>query len=216
MRKNKPHAAFCRLPKLPFWAFAQKKWCFTSFLIVKNISAETRQIGIMNLARRWQSRKDKLQQMKTIVLGVGNPIMSDDGAGPYAAKLLASMVLPPEVDIDNIAVIGLNLLDFLEDYQRAFIVDCLVNSSYPADTVMRFTAGELKKKKKELYSHHNLNLINTLSFGRQNGLAMPEDIIVYAVCADNVTTFGEGLSHEVQQGAEKAARLILEEISAGT
>ena len=151
--------------------------------------------------------------MKTMVLGIGNSIRCDDGVGPYTASLLKAMSLPIDAHIDTASTIGLNLLDLLEDCERAFVIDSMTDSKHKNGTVLRFTAAELDSINKDEYSHHNLGLTQTLSFGRQNGLKMPRDIVIYAICAENVNNFGEGLSLEVEKGARQAARQILEEIS---
>jgi len=152
--------------------------------------------------------------MKTKILGVGNEMMGDDRAGLYAAHLLSNHNLPPNTVVECTSSIGLNLLDLLEDCQRAFIIDSMVDSSLSPGTVMRFTASELDNRQKNQYLHHNLGLADTLAFGAQNGLEMPPEIIIYAICAQDISTFGEELSPLVEKGAKKAVLLILQEITA--
>ncbi|MCL2475316.1 MAG: hydrogenase maturation protease [Chloroflexi bacterium] len=150
--------------------------------------------------------------MKVLVLGVGNLIMSDDGVGIRTVQLLQEKCLPSFVDCQTAALTGINLLDLLEGYDKAYIADSIVCSNQPDGTVLRFSAKELDDLKQNQYSHHNLGLLNTLAFGRQNGLDMPQDITVYAVCAQNVTTFGEELSPKVLKGAIKASEMLNAEL----
>ena len=150
--------------------------------------------------------------MKVLVLGVGNLIMSDDGVGIRTVQFLQENTLPSFVKCDTTALAGLNLLDLLEGFDKAYIVDSITVSNKADGTVMRFSACELDNLRQDQYNHHNLGLSDTLAFGRQNGLYMPSDITVYAVCASNVFTFGEKLSQDVLKGAIKAAKQLTAEL----
>jgi len=150
--------------------------------------------------------------MKVLVLGVGNLIMSDDGVGIHTVRLLQENTMPPFVKCDTTALAGLNLLELLEGCNKAYIVDSITNSNQADGTVLRFSAHELDKIRQGQYNHHNLGLLDTLSFGRQNGLDMPSDITVYAICASNVSTFGEELSADVLKGAIEAAKQLTIEL----
>ena len=56
--------------------------------------------------------------MKTLVLGLGNPVHSDDGVGNQVTQILASEINSPEVTVVETSSSGLDLLGLVEGYQR--------------------------------------------------------------------------------------------------
>ena len=73
--------------------------------------------------------------MKTLILGMGNPILSDDGVGLLAAEKLRDRI--PETDVASSAMIGLSLFDLIIGYDTLFIIDAM--------TTREGKMGELKK-----------------------------------------------------------------------
>ena len=63
--------------------------------------------------------------MKTIVLGVGNPILSDDGVGIHVANQLKQKINDPNIAIDEALTGGMNLLDLILGYDKAIIIDAV-------------------------------------------------------------------------------------------
>jgi hydrogenase maturation protease len=63
--------------------------------------------------------------MKTIVLGVGNSILSDDGVGIHVANQLKQKINSPNITIDEALTGGMNLLDLLLGYDKAIIIDAV-------------------------------------------------------------------------------------------
>jgi len=79
----------------------------------------------------------------TVVVGVGNSILSDDGIGVHAARLLESDPrLPPSVTILDGGTIGLELLPYVSDASRVLFLDA-VNSDSAPGTLARMTGKEL-------------------------------------------------------------------------
>ena len=80
---------------------------------------------------------------KTVVLGVGNTIFSDDGVGVHAARLLENDPrTPPGVKVLDGGTLGLELLSYVSDATRVLFLDA-VNTGEAAGTLSRMTANEL-------------------------------------------------------------------------
>lgn len=65
---------------------------------------------------------------RTLVMGIGNLLLGDDGVGVHAIKALAQRKLPDEVKLLDVGTAFLDALPFLEDVQRIIIID-----AYQAD-----------------------------------------------------------------------------------
>ncbi|MDY6959769.1 MAG: hydrogenase maturation protease, partial [Halobacteriota archaeon] len=72
--------------------------------------------------------------MRTLVFGIGNPILSDDGVGIYVAreikKRLSSDISQfKDVDVEEGSVGGLKLLDTILGYERVILIDAIMTES---------------------------------------------------------------------------------------
>lgn len=131
----------------------------------------------------------------TVVVGVGNTILSDDGVGVHAARLLlCDSRVPAGVTILDGGTLGLKLLPYVSDASRVLFLDA-VNSGAAPGTPIRMTARELLDTSSGL-SVHQLGVADliaalTLVSTRQ------QDIVVLGVQPAN-TDWGTSLSSDVE------------------
>jgi len=149
--------------------------------------------------------------MKTIVVGLGNPILSDDGAGPRVAEELKSLMGEDDIAIEEANVGGLGLMSLLAGYQRAIIVDAV--------QTVDGTPGDIYQLKLEAFERsrrtgpvHDLDLLSALQIGRIAGITLPDIIEVFAIEAADVCTFGEECSQRVNEAIPVCAELIRKKI----
>jgi hydrogenase maturation protease len=134
--------------------------------------------------------------MKTIIIGLGNPIVSDDGVGIKAARMLSKLINDDCVTIKEIYVGGLQLMEAMVGYDRALIIDAIVSAS-PIGSFYELALTDIKQSRNS-YSSHDTNLMLALEMGRMAGLTLPQEIKFWAIEAKDVTTFSENLSVELQ------------------
>jgi hydrogenase maturation protease len=168
------------------------------------------------------------------VLGLGNPILTDDGVGIHVARAVMSRLnahsdLAGDVGFAEASVGGLRLLELLVGYERVILVDAIQTSSgWPGD-IYRLSLGESLRAASaseggpfswldrnsvstmHAGSTHDLSLQGALAWGRKNGMALPadDDILIVAVAAQDVLTFGEACTPAVAAAIPRAVDLIL-------
>lgn len=132
--------------------------------------------------------------MKTLILGMGNPILSDDAVGLALAELLRNKIRG--ADVAASAMIGLSLFDLIMGYDTVFIIDAM--------TTKEGKMGELKKIGADdrcgtlhLFTSHGLNVFELMELGVQCGFEMPRLAAVYGVEIGNEVAFDESLSPEL-------------------
>ena len=78
--------------------------------------------------------------MKTLLLGMGNPILCDDAVGVRLARDIGSTLagVPNLNVVEECSVGGLNLLDVLKGYERAIVLDSIETSGGVAGRWHRF------------------------------------------------------------------------------
>jgi hydrogenase maturation protease len=161
----------------------------------------------------------------TLVVGLGNPLLADDGIGWRVAMEVggrlasdAALAADPafaDVEVDHLAVGGLALMERLVGYRRAVLVDAMVTGEHPPGTVRRFAVAEIPgREATHLDSAHDASLATALAAGRSLGADLPADITVVAVEAVRVTEFGEELTPEVEAAIPAAVEAVLAAIAA--
>ena len=80
--------------------------------------------------------------MKTIVLGVGNQILGDDGVGIHVVNELKKQLHNPNITVDEAITGGMNLLELLLGYDKAIIVDAVKTEDGENGEVKRIPLGD--------------------------------------------------------------------------
>jgi hydrogenase maturation protease len=144
-----------------------------------------------------------------LVIGVGNPIMKDDGVGLHAVRYLEGR-LPENVELLEGSVYCADLLPFLENRRKVVFIDGIDAGSEPG-TLFRFSPDEVGKQKgKEPLSLHDFGIYELITAAKLLDQC-PEEITLIAVQVKNVE-IGEELSQEVREAIPRIYRLLLEEL----
>jgi hydrogenase maturation protease len=153
--------------------------------------------------------------LKTLVLGLGNPILTDDGVGVRVAeKVCASLPVRTHIDVAEVSVGGLALMEAMIGYDRVLLIDAIQANGDPAGSVHRMTLDDLRDISPTQHSSspHDTNLITALEMGRCMGMTLPSDIVIYAISVENISDFGDGLTPAVAASVPKVVADILGEI----
>ncbi|MDA8164937.1 MAG: hydrogenase maturation protease [Desulfobacteraceae bacterium] len=152
--------------------------------------------------------------MKTVVIGLGNPILTDDGVGVKAARLLTARLQErEEVDVLELHAGGLRLLDGMAGYQRAFLIDATVAGDCPPGTVRALTLAECGRTRNMACSHDTA-LLPALAMGDLLGCPLPAEIRIWGVEAADVETFGEELTPPVAAALPEVVELVMAALAA--
>lgn len=150
--------------------------------------------------------------MKTLVLGLGNPILSDDGAGIRVAHEVANQLNNPQVTVAETSAAGLSLLDSIVGYDQVVIIDAIQTKEGHAGQIYRMEPENFSLTK-HFSSPHQINLVTALELGKILDLAMPQKITIFAIEAKDISTFSEKCTTEVEQAIPKLAKMVMEELA---
>lgn len=148
---------------------------------------------------------------KILILGIGNPLLSDDGAGIYVAAELKEKFDHPDVTVLETATGGLSLLDFLTGYDKAIIIDAIQTVGGTPGQIYRLTP-EAFDTAEHIISPHGIDFRTALELGKKLGLHLPNEIVIYAIEAADVSTFGEECTTPVRKAVSACVNMILEEL----
>jgi len=150
--------------------------------------------------------------MKTIVLGVGNPILQDDGVGLHVIEALRQRLTNPLVTVETASTGGMNLLDMIRGYEKVILIDAVKQNDSKPGEVKRFLLSDFHSV--HSCNPHDVSLSEALHLAAQLGEKhLPLQIILIGITVKNTYEFGEQLSNEVSSAIPTAVSLVLEELN---
>ncbi len=151
--------------------------------------------------------------MTTLVLGLGNPLLGDDGVGWRIAEQVRERITEPGIEIDFHAGGGLSLMERLIGYTRAIIIDAIYTDKNPQGTVSSFHLEDLPDyASSHLASAHETTLQTAMQVGRKMGATLPSEIIIVAIESQAVYDFSETLSPAVANAVPPAVELVIKQL----
>ncbi len=146
---------------------------------------------------------------RTLVLGIGSPIMCDDAIGIRVLKELEKMGVPG-VDLEEACTSGLDLIEIMLDYDRVIIVDAIIKSGKPPGTVL-VMGPEAFSDSVHGTNPHEANVATTLELGRTlQPDRFPKEVKFVAVEANDVFTLSEVMTPELEAALDKTVQTVLE------
>jgi hydrogenase maturation protease len=150
----------------------------------------------------------------TIVLGLGNPLMADEGIGICLIERLAEAAGDrPDVDFVDAGTGGLAVLHQIEGRRKAIFIDCAYMDEGPG-TIRRFRPEEVRSTKVLAHqSLHEADLLRIIDMARQLGQA-PEEIVIFGIQPERIEP-GIGLSPALSDRIDEYLAVLLRELKAG-
>jgi hydrogenase maturation protease len=146
---------------------------------------------------------------KTLVLGLGNVLMGDEGIGVYVVRAIEAHTLPPSVECLDGGTGGFTLLEPLEQAGRIILIDA-ANDGNPIGTVTR-TTPRFSRDYPPTITAHDVGMKDLLDmFYIQGGT---HEIVLYAITIDPKQPIRMSLSAEGEKFAAEAVARVLAELN---
>jgi hydrogenase maturation protease len=161
--------------------------------------------------------------MKTLIIGLGNPILTDDGVGVKVARLLEERIdltAHPTLEITEASAGGLRLMEAVLDYDRIILIDAyylLPDKTVPGK-IHEMTLDDLRSVSPTQHSTsaHDTSLVTALDAADQLGYKIPKDIHIYAVEVENILDFSETPTPAVADAIPIVAERIIKQFDFST
>ena len=166
-----------------------------------------------------------------LIIGLGNPILGDDGIGWRVVEQIAGYLQPSpvneiifpltsslhsglQVEVDCLAVGGLALMERLIGYERVIIVDALSTRANSPGAITQALLSDLPDRAfGHLCSAHDTTLQNALKVGKEMGAKLPGEIIIVGIEAAQIYDFSTELTPELLDSIPRAVELVMELIN---
>jgi hydrogenase maturation protease len=150
--------------------------------------------------------------MKTVIIGIGNFLLGDEGVGVHTIRRLQAVGVPADIELVDGGTLGAELLGYCQHAARMIIVDA-VKLDAPPGTIVRFTADELPSGCSTPASAHDGSFTHILSFP---GLSIdPRNVVIYGIVPEAITP-SLNLSSTVAAALNRLTEMILGQVGVNT
>ena len=155
--------------------------------------------------------------MKTLILALGNPILSDDGIAYEVADRLEELFkssrtkASAQYDIIKSSGATMDIIPKLAGYKRLIVIDAVQLGSAPPGTVHRFSLDELAETVRPT-SPHDINFATAFSMGKKWGYDIPDDIRIYGIEVIELLKLAENCTPQVTEKLDEIVQIIYSEI----
>jgi len=158
-----------------------------------------------------QGRLLRCARNDVVVLGLGNPLMADEGIGVYLIeRLMESAAEYPAVDFVDAGTGGLSILHHIEGRHKAIVIDCAFMDE-PPGVIRRFMPEEVQSTKVLAHqSLHEADLMRIIAMARQLG-QVPGQIVIFGIQPERVEP-GQVLSQMLVERIDEYISMILHEL----
>ena len=144
------------------------------------------------------------------VLGMGNPVVSDDRVGLAVAEEIRRLL--ETSPIEGVTVVestrgGLELLDLLTGFSDAVIIDCLTLPHPTPGRVRQLTLDHVAGSAR-LINAHEMSITHVFQLAAKMGIDMPRTVEIFAVEGGDTSTVSEEMTPAVAAAVEPLAREI--------
>jgi hydrogenase maturation protease len=155
---------------------------------------------------------------RTVVVGIGNTLLGDEGVGVHAVNRLRLEKLPEDIQLVEGGVGGIALLNYVRGVDRVVFIDAL--SGDRPGTIHRLTERDLNTKVKTMLrpmSLHDVGLAEMIKIGKAvYPDEMPKEIIIYGIEIREPKTYSTELSKEVNDSMNNVVKLVVKELKEGS
>ena len=146
---------------------------------------------------------------KTVILGIGNVLLSDEGVGVHVANELTKMDLPPHVSVVEGGTDGFRLLNIVTGADRLIIVDAVKGGDEPG-SIYRFDVDEVRNCPSGFKtSVHQIGILEVIDLSGLIGKTPHATVI--GVEPKSLEMCME-LSPEIKEKVPKIIELVIEEV----
>lgn len=97
----------------------------------------------------------------TVILGIGNILLKDDGIGVHVVKKLEDEGLPSNIEVVDGGTSTLDTLNYFLEYKKIIVIDSL-KAGYEPGTIYKIKPEDIKNYKRENLSIHDVQILDVV------------------------------------------------------
>lgn len=114
----------------------------------------------------------------TVIIGIGNILLRDDGVGVHVVKELEKENLPSTIELVDGGTSTLDTISYFTDYKKVIVVDSL-KANYEPGTIYKIKPEDINNYKKENLSIHDVQILDVVKM--VNMLGSYPEVVIYGI-----------------------------------
>lgn len=153
-----------------------------------------------------KNSQTRIKTHKTLIIGLGNPICTDDAAGIIAGAMLYDRIKNRvSVSFCEASGRGFDLLGMIVNYDHVIIIDSIQTGKGKIGQLYLIDSSSSTHFNT---SFHSMGIFEQLKLGKEMNLKLPEKISVYGIEVKDPYTFGEQMTEGMEEAVSKAVETI--------
>jgi hydrogenase maturation protease len=148
---------------------------------------------------------------RSLLIGLGNPLLSDDAVGLLVAQRVHTLLNLPGLDLRELAVGGVELMETLIGYSRGVIIDAIITPDGKPGDLYQLDIWNCPPTRHTCMSHE-IDLLDGLRLAQQLRLPVPGRLHLYAIEVADPFTFGNRMTERVKRSIPRIASKIAMEL----
>jgi hydrogenase maturation protease len=148
---------------------------------------------------------------KTLILGIGNNILTDDGIGFRLVGDLKKMISVPDIYYETACCGGLEIVEYLKDFEQVIFIDAIRTMDGKPGDVNYFTPSDFRETM-HLSSLHDISFLTALKLGHSLNLDLADDLHIIAVEIIEDMEFSEEFTPQIKQKYPEILDKVLETV----
>jgi hydrogenase maturation protease len=151
------------------------------------------------------------KKSRVLVIGLGNPILGDDGVGWKVAEEVKKQLSPElPVDVDCLSLGGISLMEHLIGYGHAILIDAFALEESIGSILILKLSDLPNYSAFHTASPHDISLQNAIELGKSMGAHLPDDVTVVGIATKRVCDFSKILSPPIAGAVPQAAKFVMD------
>jgi len=146
-----------------------------------------------------------MQDKTTLILGIGNKILTDDGIGARLAEDLIQIINNPKVQYNTASCGGLEIIEYIRDYKKVIFIDAIRTQKGKPGDVYYFRPSDFNETS-HLSSIHDISFLTALNLGQMLNPGCQQDIHIIAIEIVEDMEFCEDMTPQLE---EKYPQILL-------
>jgi hydrogenase maturation protease len=139
-----------------------------------------------------------MRDKRTLILGVGNDILTDDGIGSRLVTDLIKLINRPDILFNTACCGGLEIVEYIKDFKRVILVDAIRTQGGRPGDVYYFIPSDFRETS-HLSNMHDVSFLTALELYDTLNLSLPDEIHIIAVEIAEDMIFSEEFTLQLKE-----------------
>jgi hydrogenase maturation protease len=152
-----------------------------------------------------------MSKNKSLILGIGNNILTDDGIGFRLVADIRNMLGDTNIQFETASCGGLEIIEYIKDFKRVVFIDAIRTREGKPGDVYYFSPADFRETM-HLSNLHDISFITALDLGRTLDLDLPDDLHIIAVEIIEDMEFSEEFTPQLKERYPQILEKVLEKV----